>query len=74
MNTDLALVTGVVMALLAVPSVISAFAEGRPPRSAAVLVMIGGALVLYALYNNPAGYRAGDFPRVVMRVWADLIH
>lgn len=42
MNTDIALVTGLVMVVLSIPAIFSAFSEGRAPRVAAVLLVVGG--------------------------------
>lgn len=73
METDIALVLGLLLALLSVPATISAFSGGRSPRSALTLAAVGGILVVYAVMANPAGYRAGEFPQVVMRVVAYFI-
>lgn len=72
MQYDIALVTGVLLAFLAAPAVVSAFAGGRSPRGAVLLAVVGGSLIVFATLASPTGYRAGDFPQVVMRVvaWA----
>lgn len=74
MDTDLLLVTGVVVAILAVPSVISAFSESRPPRAAAVLFLIGGTLVVIALTQGTTRYSMGDLPEVLTRVVARYLN
>ncbi len=68
MDTDLVLVIGVVLGVLAVPALVAAFADGRPPRSAAILVMVAAALIVLAIHNRPAGYRFDELPDAFVRV------
>ena len=68
MDTDLYLVIGIVAFVLAIPSLLSAFAESRPPRAGAILVLIGGVLVVVALTNRGSGYSFAEIPDVFMRV------
>lgn len=68
MDTDLFLVIGLVIAAFAMPSVIGAFSEGRPPRAAAILVMIGGGLIILAVTQRPGGYSFADVPQAFARV------
>lgn len=72
MDTDLALVLGALLALLAVPAAISAFSSDRSGRGALVLAVLGGGLMVYAVMASPGGYSAGEFPQVVMRVIARI--
>lgn len=68
METDLLLVVGVILAVMAVPAVLSAFTDGRPPRSAAILVMVAAALIVLAVHQRPGGYRISDVPGAFARV------
>lgn len=68
MDTDLFLVLGVGIAVLALPALIGAFSESRPPRAAAILVMIGGGLVVLAVTQHPGGYAINDVPHALTRV------
>ncbi|WP_439103399.1 hypothetical protein [Celeribacter marinus] len=68
MDTDLFLVLGTVILVLAIPTVIGALSESRPPRAAAILVMIGGGLVILAVTQHPGGYTVGDIPMALTRV------
>jgi hypothetical protein len=68
MDSDLILIAGVILAALAVPSVISAFSSGTPPRRAAVLAVAGGALIVVAAVTHPGGYSPAEIPQVVKRV------
>ncbi len=68
MDTDLYLVVGIVVCVLAIPSLLSAFVEGRPPRGGAILVLIGGVLVVVALTNHGRGYSFAEIPDLFFRV------
>lgn len=68
MDADLMLVVGVVLLMLALPPLLSAFSEGRPPRAAAILVMIGGTLLVLALTDRPGGYQIAEIPKVFLTV------
>ncbi|SFO88398.1 hypothetical protein [Tranquillimonas alkanivorans] len=70
MQPDLALVVGGVCLALAIPSVIAAFTDSRPPRAAAILFVIGGGFVAYAVNTKPGGYTFEDVPDAVVRVVA----
>lgn len=74
MDTDLLLIVGLIVTILAVPSVISAFSESRPPRAAAVLFLIGGTLIVVALTQGNARYSMADLPEVVSRVIARYLN
>lgn len=72
MTADIALVLGIVMILLMFPAAVSAFSSDRSQGTTAFLGVVGGGLILFAMATNPAGYRAGDLPQVVMRVITSL--
>ncbi len=74
MDTDLYLVIGIVACVLAIPSLLSAFVEGRPPRGGAILVLIGGVLIIVALTNHARGYSFAEIPDVFFRVLGRYIH
>lgn len=70
MDTDLALVIGLVLGALSVPSILSAFSDKRAPRASALTILIAGGLVLYAMQTNAGGYQLSDVPDVFVRVVA----
>ena len=74
MDTDLFLIMGLLVTILAVPSVISAFSESRPPRAATVMFLIGGTLIVMALTQGSTRYAVGDLPEVLSRVIARYLH
>lgn len=74
MDTDLMLVIGLGITVLAIPSLLSAFAESRPPRSGAIMVLIGGVLLAVALTQKPSGYTFAEVPDVVFKVIGRFIN
>ena len=68
MDPDLFLVIGIVIAVLTIPSLVSAFIEGRTPRAGAVLILIAGTLIVLALNGNPGGYALREIPDAFYRV------
>lgn len=74
MDTDLMLVVGLFICALAIPSLLSAFAESRPPRSGAIMVLIGGVLLALALTQKPSGYTFAEVPNVVFKVVGRFIN
>ena len=74
MSPDLFLVIGIILIAFTVPSIISAFSDGRAPRAAAILVMIGGGLIVLAISEKPGGYAIADIPEVFARVVGQYIN
>jgi len=74
MDTDLFLVIGLVLGALAIPSVAAAFSDGRAPRTAMILILIAGTLVVVALSNKPGGYRLDDVPEVFFSVLGRVLN
>lgn len=73
-DSDLLLVLGIIVATFAIPAVVSAFSDSRPPRAAAIAVLVGGGLILLAFLSKPGGYAPGQIPDVVARVIARLLN
>lgn len=70
MDTDLALVVGIVIAALAVPSILSAITDKRAPRASAITVLIAGGLIVFAVQGKPGGYTMQEIPDVFVNVIA----
>ena len=68
MDPDLFLVIGIVIAVLTIPSLLSAYIEGRTPRAGAVLILISGTLIVLALSQHPGGYTLRGIPEAFLRV------
>jgi hypothetical protein len=70
MDSDLALVLGLGLSALAIPSVVSAFSDNRAPRASALVILIAGGLIVYALRSHPGGYALEDIPDAILHVIA----
>lgn len=71
MDTDLILVIGIVVLVLSFPSLLSAFSESRAPRAGAIMVLIGGVLIVVALTRHGVNnYTFAEIPDVFVRVIA----
>lgn len=68
MDNEILLVTGIVLAVLAIPAMVSAWSDGRSPRIPAIMVFISGTIVLLAAYRWPGGLGAGDVPQAFINV------
>ena len=73
MDSDLMFVTGAVLLALSIPSIFSALSDSRPPRAAAIIVLVGGTLVVIALSNKPGGVALADIPDMFVRVIARFL-
>ncbi len=73
MDNDLILVSGIVILMLSIPSAISAYAEGRGPWVALVVVILGAAVVGWAWQNHPEGYTPAGIMDAIYRVVARVI-
>ena len=70
MDPDLLLVVGVVLLVFSVPSIVSAFSEGRAPRVAAFTLVAGGTLFIWAISQMPGGFNLMEIPEAFVRVIA----
>jgi len=68
MDPDLALILGLVLGVLSIPSMVAAFSEGHAPRVAAFTLLAGGLMVIWALSTKPGGYSIRDVPDTFMTV------
>ncbi len=74
MTNDMFLVIGVGVLILVIPAIFSALADHRPPRLPAVLILIGGGLVVLAVTRQPGGYTLQDVPDAFFRVLGQFLH
>lgn len=70
MTNDLFFVLGIIISIFAFPSFVGAFSESRPPRTAAILAIIGGGMIVFAVNQQPSGYTLAGVPDVFARVIA----
>ena len=73
MDSDLAMVVGIVLAVLSIPSILSAVTDRRSPRASAITIMIAGGLIFFALRENPGRYSFENLPEVFVSVAADFL-
>ncbi|MBL9055737.1 MAG: hypothetical protein JNJ84_05605 [Rhodobacteraceae bacterium] len=73
MDTDLILVIGMLLSVLAIPSLLAAYSESRAPRTGAIMLLIGGVLIVVALTRHPSGYTFAQLPDVVAGVVGRLL-
>jgi hypothetical protein len=67
MDTDLALTVGILLTVLSVPSLLSAWVDGRAPRIGAIMVLVGLALIVTALVESPGGYEFNQVPTIMLK-------
>lgn len=70
MDTDLALVVGIVIAAFSIPSILSAVSDKRAPRASAITILIAGGLIVFAVQGKPGGYQLEQIPDVFVNVIA----
>ncbi|AZV79647.1 hypothetical protein EBB79_18395 [Parasedimentitalea marina] len=68
MDTDLALILGLVIGGFSIPSLLSAMSDRRPPRASALTILIAFGLLLYAMTAKPGGYQMNQIPDVFFSV------
>lgn len=73
MSYDMALVIGLIISVFAIPAAVSAFSDGRVPRAAALVIMLGGGLTAWAITQKPSGYTLNEIPEVFIKVTRDVI-
>lgn len=67
-NPDLMLTVGIVLLVLSLPSLLSAWVESRAPRMGAIMVIAALGLIIGALLTNPGGYAFNKLPGVMIKV------
>ncbi len=71
-DNDTLFVLGSLFAVFSVPSLISAFTHGHAPRMGLILFVAGGALISWAIINQPGGYSFDNLPDVFRNVFAKM--
>ncbi len=73
MTADVLLVIGIILMILAFPTLLSSFSSGAPLTRVMALVAIGGALIVGAFALKPGGYTFNEIPDVFARVIGSLV-
>lgn len=67
-DVDLLLTVGIVLLVLSVPSLLSAWVESRAPRLGSIMVIAALGMIVTALVTKPGGYAFNDVPGVMVKV------
>lgn len=73
MNPDVFFTLGLVLAILSVPSFLSALADGRSFRTTIIVVLVASGSLGYAFATKQGGYTLAMVPDVVINTIAGLI-
>jgi len=74
MDADLFFVFGLIIAGFSFPSIVNSFSEGRGPRVAILLLVIGGGMVAFAINSQPGKYTFATIPDAFVRVVGQFIN
>ena len=70
MDFDLLLILGLFFGALTIPAIVSAFADRRAPRMPAVVLLLSGSLVYFAIDENPDRYTFDTLDDIFLSVVA----
>ena len=73
-DPDLLFILGIVFAFLTFPALVSAFSESRPPRGAALMIVLAAGLILTAMTLKPGGYSIQETPKLFVEVVSGLFN
>jgi hypothetical protein len=74
MDADLFFVVGLVIFAFSLPPIVSALSDGRAPRAAAIMVLIGGGLMALAVNERPSEYSLDKIPDAFVRVVGRVVN
>ena len=74
MDYDTIFILGTFVIALGIPAIVAAFANSRPPRIGAILILLGGVAVVYAMSKNPGAYTVSGYPDLLFEVIAKFLN
>ncbi|MEJ6404639.1 hypothetical protein [Yoonia sp. 2307UL14-13] len=74
MDLDVIFVIGLIIGAFSIPAMINAFSDGRWPRGSFVALVIGGAMVGFAAWTEPATYTFAQVDDVFVSVLARFLN
>lgn len=74
MDTDLVLTLGIVLLALSLPSLLSAWVEGRLSRLGTLMIIVASCMIGWAIYTQPKSYEVTEIPMVMLGVLSRLIN
>lgn len=72
-DVDLMLTVGIILMVLSIPSLLSAWVEGRAPRMGAIMSIAALGLIVAAIMTKPGGYAFNEVPGVMLKVVAGFL-
>ena len=73
MDTDLALVSGIVLLVFSIPSIISVLTDGMMPRVTLLVAFAAIGLIIWAVIERPGGFSLEDVMNAFVGVAAMII-
>ncbi|MFM7334158.1 MAG: hypothetical protein ACKO2N_04765 [Tabrizicola sp.] len=73
-DVDLLLTVGIILLVLSIPSLLSAWVESRAPRLGAIMSIAALGMIAAALITKPGGYVFNEVPGVMVKVLAGFFH
>lgn len=73
MDPDTIFVVGLFLAIMSVPSMVSAWSDGHVPRVASVVAILGGAMMVWAHSQQIGGYTFDEIPHLIVKVVGKFI-
>jgi hypothetical protein len=73
-DTDLVLTMGIVLLALSLPSLLSAWVDGRLSRLGTVMILVASGMIGWAVYAQPKGYEFTEIPMVMLGVLSRLVN
>lgn len=67
-DVDLLLTVGIILLVLSIPSLLSAWVESRAPRIGAIMAIAALGMISAALLTKPGGYTFIEIPDVMVGV------
>lgn len=74
MDTDLFVVVGFLLAAFAIPSALASYAEGKFPKIALVVLVLGTVIALIGAMFSPDGYSFGRIPHSFIEILARIFN
>ncbi len=74
MDTDLVLTAGIVLLALSLPSLLSAWVDGRLSRLGTMMIFVASGMIGWAVYAQPKDYEFTEIPMVMLGVLSRLVN
>jgi formate-dependent nitrite reductase membrane component NrfD len=74
MDTDLVLTLGIVLLVVTLPSLLSAWVEGRAPRVGAIMLVASLGMIVAAVIYHPVGYAINEVPGIMVGVIGRMVN